>query len=182
MKAGGRTATAKVTATRRRSAARLAAVQALYQAELSATPAARVADEFVAFRLGASAKEMAPGDAGGPDDERDVIDADIAFFSDLVRGVADNEAEIRARIAPVLSASWKYDRLDATLRQVLRAAAYELIARVDLPPAVVIREYVAVADAFFSGQEPGFVNAALDRLARDLRDSVPAGSGRPAEE
>jgi transcription termination factor NusB len=66
MKAGGRTASAKVTATRRRSAARLAAVQALYQAELSATPADRVADEFVAFRLGASATEMAPGDAGGP--------------------------------------------------------------------------------------------------------------------
>ena len=137
-----------------RRSARLAAVQALYQMELTGTDAETVASEFVEHRFG----EAAPGEA--PDAE---------FFGAVVRGVPHHQVEIDRSIARCLSADWKLQRIDSILRAILRAAAFELIARKDVPAKVVIDEYVDVAHAFFSGDEPSFVNAALDKLAHRKR-------------
>jgi len=140
-----------------RSAARLAAVQALYQMELTGTGAEETALEFVEHRFGT---EPETGMAG---------EVDAEFFGRIVRGVPQHQAEIDAGIAGCLSADWRLSRIDSILRAILRAAAFELIALRDVPARVVIDEYVDVAHAFFSGDEPSFVNAALDRLARGKR-------------
>ncbi len=140
-----------------RRAARLAAVQAIYQMELTGAGAGEVAEEFVAHRFGGEA-ELAP--AGEPDAE---------FFAAIVHGVPQHQAEIDRAIAGSLAENWKLQRIDSILRAILRAASFELIARRDVPAKVVIDEYVELAHAFFSGDEPAFVNAALDRLAHRKR-------------
>ena len=140
-----------------RSAARLAAVQALYQMELTGTGAEETAFEFVEHRFG---RETETGTAGAVDE---------AFFRQVVGGVPDHQEEIDAAIADCLSADWRLSRIDSILRAILRAAGFELIAVKDVPAKVVIDEYVDVAHAFFSGDEPSFVNAALDKLARRKR-------------
>ena len=88
------------------------------------------------------------------------------FFHAIVNGVPKYQVEIDRDIAGALSEKWKLERVDSILRAILRAAAYELVARRDVPATVVIDEYVGIAHDFFEGGEPGFVNAALDRLAR----------------
>ena len=140
-----------------RHAARLAAVQAIYQMELTGTDAEAVAIEFVDHRFG-SEKEISP--AGMPDEE---------FFGAIVRGVPLHQVEIDRSVVRCLSADWKLNRIDSILRAILRAAAFELIARKDVPAKVVIDEYVNVAHAFFQGDEPSFVNAALDKMAHRKR-------------
>jgi N utilization substance protein B len=140
-----------------RSTARLAAVQALYQMELTGGGADEAVFEFTEHRFG---RETETGTAG---------EVDAEFFARLVRGVPDHQQEIDAGITGVLSADWRLARIDSILRATLRAAAYELIAVKDVPAKVVIDEYVDVAHAFFTGDEPSFVNAALDRLARRKR-------------
>ena len=142
---------------RARSAARLAAVQALYQQEMEATPLPRLLDEFHRHRLGATIEDVA------------YADAEVDFFDDLVRGVDARRAEIDAAIIAKLAPGWTLDRLDRPLRQILRAGAYELIARPDVPTATVISEYVDVADAFYAKREKGFVNGLLDGVAKRLR-------------
>lgn len=147
--------------SRARSAARLAAVQALYQQEMEAIPLPRLLDEFHQHRLGAEV------------DERDGVrlaDAEVAFFDDLVRGVLARRDEIDTLIEAKLARGWNLARLDRPLRQVLRAGAYELIARADVPTASVITEYVDVADAFYDKRETGFVNGLLDALAKAVRE------------
>lgn len=146
-----------MSARQARSGARLAAVQALYQMELAGTGAEETAYEFVEHRFGA---EPETGMAGE-------IDAD--FFRALIAGVPQHQQEIDAGIAKCLSADWRLARIDSILRAILRAAAFELIAQKDVPAKVVIDEYVDVAHAFFPGDEPSFVNAALDKLARRKR-------------
>lgn len=141
-----------------RSAARLAAVQALYQIEVTNRPAVGVIKEFVAHRLGVEFEEG----------ER-LHDADQEFFGDLVRGATERQAEIDTLIAPALTADWPLDRLDSILRALLRIAVYEFLARVDVPAKVVINEYVDVAHAFFAGSEPAFANGVLNTMARRLR-------------
>jgi N utilization substance protein B len=140
-----------------RHAARLAAVQALYQMELTGGDAETVAREFLDHRF-AKETEIAP--AGEPDEE---------FFAAIVRGVPHHQVEIDRAIAQCLSEDWKLERIDSILRAILRAGAAELIALQDVPAKVVIDEYVDVSHAFFSGPEPAFVNAALDKLARQKR-------------
>lgn len=140
-----------------RRAARLAAVQAVYQMEQAGADTEAVIEEFVAHRFGEEA-EISP--AGVPEEE---------FFSDLVRGVPHRQAEIDRAVLNALSAGWKLQRIDSILRAILRVAAYELIGRADVPAKVVIDEYVEIAHAFFEGDEVGFVNAVLDRLAREKR-------------
>jgi len=137
-----------------RHAARLAAVQAIYQMELTSLEAEAVIDEFVEHRFAES------GSTTGPDAE---------FFGDLVRGVPNRQKEIDRAIAQCLAADWKFSRIDSILRAILRAGGYELIARADVPAKVVIDEYLDITHAFFQGDEPGFVNAALDKLARNKR-------------
>lgn len=139
-----------------RRAARLAAVQAIYQMELTGANAETVIDEFAEHRF-TQASDMP---AGPPD--RD-------FFADVVRGVPANQVEIDRAVARALAAGWKLQRIDSILRAILRAAGYELIGRRDVPGRVVIDEYLEIAHAFFEGDEPGFVNAVLDRLAREKR-------------
>ncbi|MEI9932114.1 MAG: transcription antitermination factor NusB [Rhizomicrobium sp.] len=152
-----------------RSAARLAAVQALYQMELTGVGAEEAVFEFVEHRFG---KEAETGTAGEVDSE---------FFGRLVRGVPDHQEEIDAGITGVLSADWRLTRIDSILRAILRAGAYELIAAKDIPAKVVIDEYVDVGHAFFSGDEPSFVNAALDKLAHRKR-AVEFGETPPDDE
>lgn len=144
-----------VSAARR--AARLAAVQAIYQMELTGTDAEEVVLEFSDHRFG---KEVEISPAGAPDEE---------FFGAIVRGVPHHQVEIDRSVAKCLSADWKLNRIDSILRAILRAAAFEFIDRKDVPAKVVIDEYVAVAGAFFGGDEPGFINAALDAIARRKR-------------
>lgn len=151
---------------RARSAARLAAVQALYQMEAGGAGVESVILEFSAHRLGA--------DVEG----EHLVDADGEFFSDLVRGVVEKQARLDPYINGALAKNWRLDRIDATARAILRAALYELINRLDVPFRVVIDEYVDVAQAFFEGEEPRFINAVLDRAARDARpDEAPAVVG-----
>ncbi len=150
----------------RRGAARLAAVQALYQAELAAAPASRIIEEFLAHRLG---REI---------DGESYAEADPEFFADVVRGTLERRQEIDEHLAGALVEGWPLERLHSTLRAMLRAATYELLARPDVPPRVVITEYLDIAHAFFQGAEPGFVNGVLDRLSHLLRPGELQGNAR----
>lgn len=142
---------------RSRSAARLAAVQALYQQEMEGTPLPVLLHEFHEHRLGATIEDVT------------FIEAEASFFDDIVSGVDARREEIDAAIIARLSAGWTLDRLDRPMRQILRAGAYELMARPDVPTASVISEYVDVAKAFYDKRESGFVNGLLDALAKDVR-------------
>jgi N utilization substance protein B len=135
-----------------RHAARLGAVQALYQMEMSGSGAEEVAREFAEHRF---AELPVP-----PDGE---------FFAAIVNGVPQHQVEIDRAIAASLSEKWKLERVDSILRAILRCGVFELVARRDVPAKVVIDEYVAVSGAFFGADEPGFVNAALDTIARRKR-------------
>ncbi|HEV2650849.1 MAG TPA: transcription antitermination factor NusB [Rhizomicrobium sp.] len=146
-----------MTAHVARRAARLAAVQALYQMELTGGEADEVAEEFVDHRFGQEAETVA---AGEPDAE---------FFSAIVHGVPKHQVEIDKSISKCLASDWRLERVDSILRATLRAGAFELIARKDVPAKVVIDEYVEISHAFFGGDEPNFINAALDRLAHRKR-------------
>ncbi len=141
----------------KRSSARLAAVQALYQLDINGGKPAEVIDEFVQHRLG---REIDGDQYGGVDE---------ALFRALVAGAATRRDELDNIVAAVLPDSWPLDRLESILRQILRCGVYELAEQPTIPAPVVISEYVGVADAFYGGKEPGMVNAVLDRLARDLR-------------
>ena len=148
--------------SRSRSAARLAAVQALYQQEMEATPVARLLKEFHDHRLGAMIEDA------------QYIDAEREFFDDVVTGVAARCAEIDAAISARLADGWSLSRLDRPMRAILRAGAYELLARRDVPVNSVISEYVDVAHAFYDKRESGFVNGLLDAIAKEAR-AAPAG-------
>ena len=143
--------------SRARSAARLAAVQALYQQEMEGTPLARLLDEFHQHRLGATIEDV------------EYTDAEVDFFDDVVRGVDARREEIDAALTKRLSAGWTLARLDRPMRAILRAGGYELIARADVPTATVISEYVDVAYAFYAKREKGFVNGLLDAVAKAAR-------------
>jgi len=140
--------------SRSRSAARLAAVQALYQQEMEGTPVARLIKEFHDHRLGATIEDAT------------YVEAEHSFFDDIVAGVDERRAEIDALIAARLAEGWSLERLDRPMRAILRAGAYELIARPDVPTASVISEYVDVAHAFYDKRESGFVNGLLDAIAK----------------
>lgn len=140
-----------------RSAARLAAVQALYQRDMEGTALPRLLDEFHQHRLGREIE----GDT--------YADAEVPFFDDIVRGVDARGDEIDTALAARLAEGWSLKRLDKTLLQVLRCGTYELIARVDIPTGAVISEYVDVAKAFFDDREAKFANGVLDAVAKDVR-------------
>ena len=140
-----------------RSVARLAAVQALYQMEVSGAGSEAVIREFVDHRF--------DNDFEG----QTLAPADVDYFSGIVRGVIERQVAIDHAVVIRLADGWRLERIDATLRAILRAGAYELIACPEAPTEVVIDEYVEIAKAFFEGPEPGFVNGALDGIARDER-------------
>ncbi len=140
-----------------RSAARLAAVQALYQLEMQGDTIPKLLTEFHTHRLGATIGDV------------EYRAADTVFFDDLVTGVVARAEEIDALIVANLASGWSLDRLDRPLRQVLRAGVYELLARADVPTAAVIDEYIDVANAFYDAKEAGFANGLLDAVARQVR-------------
>jgi len=153
----------------RRGLARLSAVQALYQIELAGGDAKSVVAEFTAHRLG----QEIDGDR--------YAEADRGFFGDLVGGVSERRAEVDGAISAALPADWPLPRLENVLRAILRAGAYELLARTDVPAPVIINEYVEIAHAFYEGKEPGMVNGVLDRIARTLRPEGLARSARDGD-
>ena len=143
--------------SRSRSAARLAAVQALYQQEMEGTPVARLLREFHEHRLGATIED------------EQYVEAEQDFFDDVVSGADARRAEIDDVIAGKLAEGWSLDRLDRPMRAILRAGTYELLSRTDVPVASVISEYVDVAHAFYDKRESGFVNGLLDAVAKQAR-------------
>ncbi|MEO0690781.1 MAG: transcription antitermination factor NusB [Pseudomonadota bacterium] len=146
-----------------RSTARLAAVQALYQQHMEGTALPKLLNEFHQHRLGRQIDDEDHGEAT-------YADAEVEFFDDLVRGVDARRDEIDELLLARLSDGWTLARLDKTMLQVLRAGAYELIARADVPTATAINEYVDVAKAFFDDREAKFVNGILDAVAKNARN------------
>jgi N utilization substance protein B len=141
----------------RRGAARLAAVQALYQMDLAATPLNEILGQFEAFVLG----QEVEGEKYLP--------AEAAYFRDVVGGVVAEQRRLDPMIDAALQKSWPLKRIETVLRAILRAGAYELDCKPDVPARVVVSEYVDVAHAFVDRDETGMVNAVLDQLARQLR-------------
>ena len=145
------------TRSRSRSAARLAAVQALYQREMEKTPVPQLLHEFHHHRLGATIEGV------------EYEDAEVDFFDDLVSGVDARSGELDDLIAAKLAKDWSLNRLDRPMRQILRAGAYELVARIDVATGTIISEYVDVAKAFYDRKEAAFVNGLLDAVAKEVR-------------
>jgi len=142
----------------RRSAARLAAVQALYQIELTDADPEAVVGEFRTHRQGGVLEEA-------------FAEADLKKFESIVGGIGEHARELDEKITASLAQDWTMERLGPVLRAILRSATFELLAGTDVPAKVVINEYVDLTHAFFEGNEPGFVNGVLDRLAHELRES-----------
>ncbi|MEO1241824.1 MAG: transcription antitermination factor NusB [Pseudomonadota bacterium] len=140
-----------------RSAARLAAVQALYQMESSGLGVDAIIREFQDFRLGGEIEGVR------------LHKADAVFFADILKGAVETQRRLDPYLERQLAKGWKLSRIDATARAILRAALYELIRRPDVPYKVVINEYLDIANAFFSDDEPKFINGVLDAAARAAR-------------
>lgn len=141
----------------KRGAARLAAVQALYQMDVARIGLLEVAAEYEAHRLG---KEI---------DGTQYLEADAQWFRAILSGVVANQKIIDPIIRQSLLEGWPLSRLDSTLRAILRSGTYELMERRDVPIAVILNEYVDIARAFYEEDEPKLVNAVLDRVARRVR-------------
>jgi N utilization substance protein B len=155
------TAAAPLPAKRpERSAARLGAVQALYQHAMTGSPMALLLTEFHHHRLGAAL-----------DDTHDIhmADADTPFFDDLVTGAHARRDELNALVIGALAKGWTLDRLDLPMQALLRLATYELVARADITAATIIDEYVELSRGFHGEKEVKFVNGLLDTVARQVR-------------
>jgi transcription antitermination protein NusB len=137
-----------------RTRARLAAVQALYQMDLTQRDLSAVLDEFVSHRF--RTEEIYDG-------------ADRNFFRDIASGVAHAQVQIDGEVTAHLAEGWRLSRIDSILRAILRSGVYEILERSDVPARVIINEYVEIAHDFFGGEEPAVVNGVLDRVARERR-------------
>jgi len=157
MSAGARRDDKDARKANKRGAARLAAVQALYQMDMAGTGLNEILSEFESHWIGREVEGA------------QYLPAEAAFFRDIVSGVVRDQRDLDPLIDDVLSESWPLKRIEAVLRAALRAGAYELIHRSDVPARVVVAEYADVAAAFVERDETGMVNAVLDQLARRLR-------------
>ncbi len=146
-----------VKAANQRGAARLAAVQALYQMDIGGTGVLEIVAEYEAHRLG---QEL---------DGETYLKADAGWFRSIVSGVVRDQLRLDPLIASALQDDWALSRLDSTVRAILRAGVFELVDRKDVPVAVIVTEYVEIARAFFDDDEPKLVNAVLDRIAKQVR-------------
>ncbi|MDM9619836.1 N utilization substance protein B [Rhizobium sp. AC44/96] len=146
-----------VKAANQRGAARLAAVQALYQMDIGGTGVLEIVAEYEAHRLG---QEI---------DGETYLKADASWFRSIVSGVVREQKRLDPLVASALQDDWALSRLDSTVRAILRAGVFELLERKDVPVAVIVTEYVEIAQAFFSDDEPKLVNAVLDRIAKQVR-------------
>lgn len=140
-----------------RGAARLAAVQALYQMDIGGTGVLEVVAEYETFRLG---QEI---------DGETYLKADASWFRAIVAGVVRDQTKIDPLIKSSLQDDWALSRLDSTVRAILRAGTFEILERKDVPVPVIVTEYVEIARAFFEEDEPKLVNAVLDRIAKQVR-------------
>lgn len=153
----------EVRPANKRGSARLAAVQALYQMDLSSTSVTAIVQEYESLRIG---QEV---------DGEEYLDADIGWFRGIVSGVVELQKTLDPMIHEALPQDWPLSRLDILLRSVLRSGVFELMKRKDVPAKVVINEYMDVAKAFFEEDEPRLVNGVLNNIARELReDEFPA--------
>ena len=152
-------------AAARRSAARLTAVQALYQIELTGGAPDSVISQFTDPKSRAQLTD------------RQMMEPDPELFGDVVRGVVAGRADLDRLIAAALTTDWEIGRLNLILRLILEAGVHEITRRPDIPARVAITEYVDVAHAFFDGAEPGLVNGVLDRIAREHRPGEMTGGG-----
>ena len=150
----------------KRGAARLAAVQALYQMDVAGTGLLEIAAEYEKHRLG---KEI---------DGTLYREADPQWFRAILSGVVENQRTIDPIVRQSLLEDWPLSRLDSTLRAILRSGTYELMHRPDVPVAVIASEYVDIARAFYDGEEPKLVNAVLDRIAKRVRNQPAAEDTR----
>lgn len=141
----------------KRGAARLAAVQALYQMEIVGTGVIETVAEYESYRLGKNI------------DGDQYLDADFQWFRSIIVGVVREQKYLDPMLHQRLSEEWSLSRLDSILRAILRAGLWELINRKDVPVSVIMHEYVDVAKAFFEGDEPRLVNAVLDSMAKEIR-------------
>ena len=142
------------------SAARFAAVQALYQMELSGSTPETAIDDLSAGRL--------PAAEAGPAD----VEVDQALFRTIVESAVAEQAGVDTEIARALAQGWKLERIDSVARAILRAGVVEIWRNKETPKAVLIDEYVEIAKDFFEGPEPGFINATMETCARRLRESA----------
>ena len=147
----------QVKSANQRGAARLAAVQALYQMDIGGTGVLEIVAEYEAHRLG---QEI---------DGETYLKADPSWFRSIVSGVVREQRRLDPLIASALQDDWALSRLDSTVRAILRAGVFELLDRKDVPVAVIVTEYVEIARAFFDDDEPKLVNAVLDRIAKQVR-------------
>ena len=152
-----RTASLDDRKANRRGAARLAAVQALYQMDLAGAGVNEIFAEFESHWIGREVEGA------------EYLPAEAAFFRDVVSGVVREQRRLDPMIDAVLAQGWPLTRIEAVLRAILRAGAYELMFRKDVPARVAITEYVDVAHGFYGEDEPGLVNAVLDAIAREVR-------------
>lgn len=152
--------TPPVKTANQRGAARLAAVQALYQMDMAGSGVLEVVAEYETHRLG----QELDGDT--------YLKADASWFRSLVSGVVRDQTKIDPLIRQALQDDWSLSRVDSTVRAILRAGAFELLERKDVPVAVIVTEYVEIAHAFFQDDEPKLVNAVLDRIAKQVRTAV----------
>ena len=141
-----------------RAAARLLAVQALYQMDIAKTPLENIIREFVAHRM------------DNPMDGMEMPEGDAAYFEKILRGVVDHQTAIDRQIDKYLNDNWHLARLDSTLRAILRCGVFELVFGNDAPAGVLISQYSDIAHSFFDGPEGGMANALLDRVGRAVGD------------
>lgn len=149
----------------KRGAARLAAVQALYQMDVSGSGIAEIVAEYEELRIG---REV---------DGEQYLDADLSWFRGIVAGVVNNQRALDPVINKSLPKGWPLSRIDMLLRSILRCGVFELHHRKDVPHKVVVTEYLEVAKAFFEGDEPGLVNAVLDAISKMEPPSELEGNG-----
>ncbi len=151
-----------------RAAARLLAVQALYQMDIARTPLENIIREFVAHRLNVSI------------DGVDMPESDAVYFEKILRGVVENQTPIDRKIDDCLSENWHLARLDSTLRAILRCGVFELAYGGEAPMGVLVSQYTDIAHAFFDGPEGGMANALLDRVGQGvLSDANLSGTPSP---
>jgi transcription antitermination protein NusB len=143
----------------RRQAARLAAVQALYQWQEGAHGPGEIIEQFLSVRTGETGEGSMRRDADRP------------LFKDVVEGTVAHKDELEQTVSAALVQEWTWARVDRLVRAILLAGAYELVHRSDVPPKVAINEYVEIAHAFYDQGEPSFVNSVLDRVARQARSA-----------
>lgn len=154
---------------KKKSAARLAAVQATYMIEYGQLPVDEVIKDFVNGEIGRYAIEEESDGYEVLENIVEIEEMDADYFSNLTRNVHKDKEHLERSLAHYLKQGWQFDRFDGTLRALLLCAAYELVHTTDVDAAVIVKEYVDLAYAFFSKNEPKMVNALLDTIAKEIR-------------